>query len=315
MVVFVGFGGLEKSTSSESLLSEELVSDDKGSAFAGVGAAIGAAGFFESSLAESLSDDELSEDVEAAFAVAIAGLEASGSDPLSEEELSDDMADFRGAEVAGIAAPSTFAFSAGRAFAFSGESASESESEREEAEEVVFRFRGFAVPFRVGFCEILWVGNLAPVASFSSSASLSELELDVEGEDDFGLDVLVTLPEGLGAAVASFISTSESLPLLSLPLSPLLLVSFPARTPVAASSLALDRAFACFFDFFDFLADFVSELSSLPLLLALLVSSICVRSWYSLYHSLKTLTRSGNPLGNLASSCIFQSSNFFLDCN
>lgn len=104
MFIFVGFGGLEKSTSSESLLSEELVSEDEGLAFAGVGAAIGAAGSLDIFLAESLSDDEVSEDVDAAFAVATAGLEASGSDPLSEEELSGNVTDFGGAEVAGVAA-------------------------------------------------------------------------------------------------------------------------------------------------------------------------------------------------------------------
>lgn len=204
---------------------------------------------------------------------------------------------------------------AGTAFCFLGESESESESELDVSEEVAFRFKADAVPFTAGFCEVLWVGILAPVGSFSSSASLSELGLDVDCEGDFVLDVLVALPEGLGAVVASFILTSESLPSLLLPLSPLLLVSFLARPPAVASSLALDPALACFFDFLDFLADLVSKLSSLSLLLALLVSSICVRSWYSLYHSLKTLTRSGNPLGNFALSCIFHSSSFFLDCN
>lgn len=104
MFILVGSGGLEKSTSSESLLSEEVVSEDEGLAFVGVGVAVGAAGFLEISLAESLSDDEVSEDVEAAFAVATAGLEASSSDLLSDEELSGKVADFEGAEFASIAA-------------------------------------------------------------------------------------------------------------------------------------------------------------------------------------------------------------------
>jgi len=313
--VLVGFGGLVKSTSSESLLLEELVSEDEVSAFAGVGAAIDAAGSLEVSLVESLSDDELSEDVEAAFAVATAGLEASGSDSLSEEEVPDEVADFGSAEFAGMAKLLTFGFLAETAFSFSTESESEPEPELDEVEEVAFRFKLVAIPFLAGFCVNWGFGNLAPAGSFSSSASLSEFELDVDDEGDFDLDVLVTLLEGFGAIVASFISTSESLSILLLPLSPLLLVSFLARTAATASSLALDPAFARFFDFLDFLADLVSELSLLSLLLALLVSPICVRSWYNLYHSLKTLTRSGNPLGSLASSCIFHSSSFFLDCN
>lgn len=268
VVDFVGFGGLEKSISSDSLLSEELVGEDEGSAFA----AFGIAGFLVVSLMEPLSDDEVSEDVEAAFAVATAGLEASGLDTLSEEGLLGDVADF-------------------------------GESELDEAEDLSFRFIFFGVPFTTGFWDDLWVSILAPVDSFSSSASLSELEVDVVDEGDFVLDVL----EGLGAVLSSFISTSES---LSSPLSPLLLVSF-----LATSAAAFSSAFACFLDFLDVLAALVSESSSLLLLLALLVSSICVLSLYSLCHSLKTLTRSGKPLGNFTSSCAFHSSSLFRDFN
>ena len=246
VVGFVGFGGLEKSISSDSLLSDELVLEDEGSAFA----AFGGAGFLVVSLMESLSDDEVSERVEAALAVATAGLEALGSDTLSEEELFGDVADF-------------------------------GESEVDEAEDLTFRFMFLAVPFTTGFWYDLWVGILAPVDSFSSSASLSELEVDVVDEGDFVLDVLEGLEallRGLGAVLSSFISTSES---LSSPLSPLLLVSF-----LAASAAAFSSAFACFLDFLDVLAALVSESSSLLLLLALLVSSICVLSLYSLCHSL-----------------------------
>lgn len=42
---FVGFGGMEKSISSDSLLSEELVPDDEDVSFAAVGTATGAGDF------------------------------------------------------------------------------------------------------------------------------------------------------------------------------------------------------------------------------------------------------------------------------
>lgn len=68
--IFVGWGGLEKSISSESLL-EELVaeeSEDEEDAFAAAGAAVGCLG----SELESLSDDEVSEDEDASFLIGVA---------------------------------------------------------------------------------------------------------------------------------------------------------------------------------------------------------------------------------------------------
>ncbi len=69
-IIFVGWGGLEKSISSESLL-EELVaeeSEDEEDAFAAAGAAVGCLG----SELESLSDDEVSEEEDASFLIGVA---------------------------------------------------------------------------------------------------------------------------------------------------------------------------------------------------------------------------------------------------
>lgn len=68
--IFVGWGGLEKSISSESLL-EELVaeeSEDEEDAFAAAGTAVGCLG----SELESLSDDEVSEEEDASFLIGVA---------------------------------------------------------------------------------------------------------------------------------------------------------------------------------------------------------------------------------------------------
>ena len=149
-------------------------------------------------------------------------------------------------------------------------SESESDSELEELLELAFRLRPFIKPLTVGFCEAAGVGSCAPASSFSSSASLSELELDADFVDELVFDVLLDFLEEFFAGVASFISTSESLilSLLSLPL--LLVISF-------AAALACDFTFSlAFVTFFDFLAALVSSVSSLSLLL---VSSTCRVSW------------------------------------
>jgi len=230
------------------------------------------------------------------------------AESLSEEEMSEDEEDSEG-----LFSAFDFNFLAGAGFSFIGELDPESESELEEELELPFRFKLFAAPL-VGLFEDEVAGSFAPVGSFSSSASLSELELDVEGDGDFRLDAFVTFAVGSGTVAASFISASESLPLL-LPLSPPLLVSFFARTSAAASSRALASALMCFLAFLDFLFALAAELSSRSLPLLLLVSSITVLSWCTFSHSLNTLTKSGNPFGSGTSSCVFHSSNFLRDCN
>lgn len=208
-------------------------------------------------------------------------MRASAPDSLSEEEESDEVVLLGGEDVAGIALSLSFVFFAGVAdpcleeldTKSESESAPELESESalEDEEELAFRFKLLGVPFAAGCFEVDGEFELAPAGSFSSSASLSVLELDVDGEDDLVFDALVPLILELGTPIISFISTSESLSSLLLPL---LLVSFFTRTSAAAISAALDLAFAFFLDFLEFLADLVSKLSSVSLLLALLVSSI-----------------------------------------
>ena len=146
-------------------------------------------------------------------------------------------------------------------------SESDPEPEPEELLGLAFRLRPFARPFTVGFWEASVLGSCAPALSFSSSASLSELELDVDFGDKLFFDGLLDFLLGFCAGVPSFISTSESIfsSLLSLPL---LLVMSSAMTLAAAASLALASAFNfAFVAFFDFLTAFAPSLSSLSLLL------------------------------------------------
>lgn len=108
-----------------------------------------------------------------------------------------------------------------------------------------------------------------PAVSFSSSASLSELEVDIEDALDF-LDFFAST--ALGGIDTSFMLTSESLSLLlsSLlsPASSALLPLLPLLLVCSASRLAASFAFRSLLVFFLFL---VARLSSLSLLL---VSSI-----------------------------------------
>lgn len=154
-------------------------------------------------------------------------------------------------------------------------SESESDSELEELPGLALRFTPFVSPLTAGFCEATGVGSCVPALSFSSSASLFELELEVDFDGKLAFDALANFLEGFCAGVASFISTSESLfsSLLSLPL--LVVASF-AMALAAAASLALASNLTPFFAFFDFLTALVSSLSSLSLLL---VSSTCKVSW------------------------------------
>lgn len=311
-VIFVGFGGLEKSISSESLL-EELVSEPEegDAAFLAAEAVAGAVGFGSDSLSSADDDDEASEDEDAAcfcaaaFIEAVAVFGASAVDSLSEDEVSEDDGE---AAFDGSAVAFDFDFLEIARFLSLGESGSESEAELEEEPGLAFRFRFFTAAFTDLLCKVAGVGNLVPLGSCSSSASLSELELDVDG-DGFACGSFFALAVNLEGEVESFISTSESLPLL-LSLSPLILVLSSKGLSAAASSRALALAFD---RFFDFLAALVSELSLLSLLLV--VSSMTCLSWYTLYHSLKILTRSGKPLGSLTSSFVFHSSSFLRDCS
>ena len=153
-------------------------------------------------------------------------------------------------------------------------SESDSISELEELLGLAFCLRLFTSPLTVSLCEAAGIGSRVPALSFSSSASLSELELDVDGDDGFVFDKLLDFLVSFCARGASFISTSPSLSssLLSLPL---LLVMSLAMTLAAAASLALASALISFFvlfAFLDFLAALVSSPSSLSLLL---VSSTC----------------------------------------
>ena len=274
VLVTVGFGGLEKSTSEDSL-SDEVDSEVDEDAFAllvMVAVSVG----LEASSSFPLPDDELSEeDVDRALADAfaitlvLAGLENSAADSLSdeevpeEEELTDSLETgtlLGGCETAptrGLEA----SFFTGTASTPAGDEASEAdtasdsdfEAELEEPLVLTSRLSFFTKPLTVGFCEAAGICVWAPALSFSSSASLSALELDVDLEDDlFFIDVFGFLID-FCAEIASFISTSESAssPLLSLPL---LLVRLFARTLAAAASLALASAFAfALIAFFDLL--------------------------------------------------------------
>ena len=279
VLVTVGFGGLEKSTSEDSL-SDEVDSeddDDDGDASALVIAVVISVDLGTSS-ADSPSDDEVSEEVfdsvlATAF-VAAAGLET--ADSLSDAEASEEDEELTdgletepliwGCEMTGL---DTSLFTA-TAFALAEEETleSESDSELEELLGLVFRFNAFTSPVTVCFFEAAGIDDPEPACSSSSSASLSELEPDVES-DGLILDDFVTLFVDACAGIASFISSSESISssLFSLPL--LLVMSF-AITLATASSRALASAFTSVFAFsafLDLLAALVLSLSSVSLLL------------------------------------------------
>ena len=272
-VVDVGFGGLEKSTSEDSL-SEEVGSDDEESAVA--------------ALADALSDDEGSEEesdvISFARRVSLADL-VPDMDVPDEDESAFALG---GAWLDLVLAEAFFSwafvsFDWGD-FAAVPEASSDSDSELdpEVSLELAFRFKFLTRFPTVGLFVAAVVGNFGPAGSSSSSASLSELEREVDDAEAFLLAAFVAFLFS-NAGVPSFSSMSTSLPSLLVSLLPLLLVSSFAFTIATASSLALVPALACLFAFFDLLASLVSELSSESLLL---VSSICVFSSYSLYHSL-----------------------------
>ena len=275
LVVFVtvGFGGLEKSTSEDSLSDEvDSEDDDDGDASALVIAVVISVDLGASS-ADSLSDDEVSEElfgsVLATAFVAAAGVET--ADSLSDAEASEEDEELTdgletepliwGCKMTGLDA----SFFTDTTFGLAGEEVleSESDSELEELLGLGFRFNAFTSPVTVGFFEAAGIDNAVPAFSSSSSASLSELESDVES-DGLILDDFVTLSVDACAGFASFISSSESIS------SSLLLVMSSAITLAAASSRALASAFTsifAFFAFLDFLAALVSSLSSVSLLL------------------------------------------------
>ena len=288
LVVFatVGFGGFEKSTSEESL-SDELDSEEDDDVASALVIAVVTSVDLGASSADSLSEDEVSEELfgsvlTIAF-VAAAGLET--ADSLSDAEASEEDEELIdgletepliwGFEMTGLDI-SSFTITT---FVLAEEEVVESDpdSELEELLGLAFRFNPFTSSVTVGFFEAAGIGSAVPASSSSSSASLSELEADVES-DGLILDDFEILSVDACAGVASFISTSESISssLFSLPL--LLVMSF-AITLAAASSRALASAFTSFFAFFaflDFLAALVLSLSSVSLLL---VSSTRDCSW------------------------------------
>ena len=259
IVGFFDFGGLEKSTSEESL-SEELLPEDDES----VGAALAL------SLADSLSDDKASEeDSDAAFFISRTASPGSSLDEDVSEE--DDVADDLGGAV------SATIFAEALPFAFciflKEASDSDSDSELEVSLESAFRFVFETRPSPMVFFERADLGNFASTGSSSSSASLSELELEVDDDDTLAVASFASFLVFFGTTNASFISTSESLASLLVSLSPLLLVSSFAVFEAVPTSRAAMAALPGSFPFFDSLASLVPELSSESLLL---VSSICV---------------------------------------
>ena len=290
----VDFGGLKKSSSEDSLSDEVLEDEDSLAAAVVVVTALRASGLASASLS---AGEVVADDLDAALPVAVAWFGASVADSLPDEEVSDDadesvgdlgrptLAGSSGVIFADFLLFFAFAFFARGGFAafLVDSSDSESEEKLEVPLKLAFRFNSLTSPFTLGFCDSTDVGSCAPAGSSSSSASLSEPELEVDDNADLAFDDFCFFLEAFETGVASSISTFDSPSSTLLSLSPLLLVSFCASTSAAASSLALASALACFFAFFDFLSFFVSELSSESLLL---VSSICVLSSYNLYHSL-----------------------------
>ena len=162
VVVFVGLGGFEKSISSESLLDELVLDDEELSLAATAGTPPGAS--------ESLPDDEVPEDEDVSSFPADAFFSA-GADfgVLRTKALSEDE-EFEDEEVSLLFAVAfTLSFLAGAGLSVFAEDLASA-----------FRFSDFVLSL---IAEAL--GSRAPLDSFSSSASLSDLELDVEGDDEF----------------------------------------------------------------------------------------------------------------------------------
>ena len=227
---------------------------------------------------ESLSDDdEVSEEEETTFlgVIVFTGTAADFGDLTVGLLLECEF----GEGEACLGVGSDFNFLAGAGFSSLEES--ESESELEEELELAFRFKLLVAA---------GTDDFALVGSCSSSASLSELELEVD-ERDFACDHFVALILDFIGVTISFISTSESLPLL---LCPLFTITF-----LVAFILASLLTFPCLCGFSNCPGFMWFESPSSPPMSLLLVSSSSALSSYPLCHSLKSLTRLGNPLGSL----------------
>lgn len=160
-------------------------------------------------------------------------------------------------------------------FLVAGSSPPLGDAELEDADGELFRFIVLASPLTVGFLD----AAPSPAVSFSSSASLSELEVD--DEVDFGAVETFDLRDGFPGVEASFIFTSES---LSPPLFSLLSSVFSSLLPLLLiRSASLAMALLAFRSLLAFLYFRVSTLSSASLLL---VSSIFLFSSYTLSQSL-----------------------------
>ena len=151
---------------------------------------------------------------------------------------------------------------------------SDSDVELEVLPEPAVRLMLFINPLTFGFCEAACIGSCAPALSFSSSASLSELDFDVDDDDGLIFDRFLVFLLGFCSGVVSFISTSDSISswLLSLPLLPVM--SF-AMTVAAVAPLAFASAFTFFETLIFFLGVLTTFALSLLSLLLLLVSSAC----------------------------------------
>jgi len=298
---------------SDPLLLEELFSEDE----AGSGFLAGL------SSEELLYDQELSDD------------DDDDDSELSADELTLVAAVGLIGFVADVGSTLGMAFIMGIPFNFfaggtssSDEDELESESELDCSLVVAFRLSLLAAPLTVDFGK----GILAPEASFSSSASLSELEVEEDPEmatalADFvsaldagfvcflflaslseleldevsevlGLPATLLLRFGTGARASSEVSRPDSLSSLLVSLLPLLDVC-------SAEPLVMLFALRFFLLFVGF-RESLSPSSSL-----LLLVSCCSVCSYPLYQSLKILSKLGIPFGSLTPSSWSHASNFF----
>ena len=138
---------------------------------------------------------------------------------------------------------SVFDFLEGRGFSSSDDEDEELEPELEESSGPAFRFMFWMRPLTVGFGKLL---TFPPDASFSSSASLSEVEFE-EDPDDF--EAFLGFLVGFAVDLIFLASPSESLPSL-LPLLDVSscfnfldpLTSLSSGISESSSSLVLDGA-------------------------------------------------------------------------
>lgn len=139
---------------------------------------LGGAGASES-LFEELESEE--DDGRALFAGLLSSESLDDDESLEEEELG--VVYFWAFLGAGAAAALVFFAGGAWIFLSDDESDSESESEVEDSLELAFRFNLLIGSLTVAFA----LGSLAPGFSFSPSASLSELVLDVEKVEEIDL--------------------------------------------------------------------------------------------------------------------------------